>query len=167
MRSNTRTNTSIMQPVQSRNLKYAYVATIFLLTLSGFAQMPIFKRYYIADIPGLGWLAQFYTTHFLHYLGAAIILGLAGYLAADRLFSRSKAGTLTPSGIARGALLAGILLSGVLMVAKNSLFALFSPSFVIFLNLTHLGLVMIFLCYASFCAITKRKWIRRGPESME
>ena len=48
-------------------LKYSYVAILSFLTLSGFGQMPIFKRYYIADIPGLGWLAKFYITHYIHY----------------------------------------------------------------------------------------------------
>ncbi len=161
MRNDVQTKTSAMQAGQSRNLKYAYVATLFLLALSGFAQMPIFKRYYIADAPGLGWLAEFYTTHFLHYLGATAILGLAGYFAAARLFSGSKNAALTPSGIARAVLLAGIIASGVLMVVKNSLFSPFSPSFVIFLDLTHLGLVMIFLFFALFCLVTKRRWIRR------
>jgi len=33
-----------------------YLITVIFLVLSGFGQMPIFKRYYIADIPGLGWL---------------------------------------------------------------------------------------------------------------
>ena len=38
-------------------VRYFYLMTVFFLTLTGFGNMPIFKRYYIADIPGLGWLA--------------------------------------------------------------------------------------------------------------
>jgi len=38
----------------SRPLRWIYLTTTFLLVLTGFGQMPIFKRYYIADIPGLG-----------------------------------------------------------------------------------------------------------------
>ena len=41
-----------------RAVRYVYLITVFFLTLSGFGQMPIFKRYYIADIPGFGWLAR-------------------------------------------------------------------------------------------------------------
>jgi len=37
---------SKMHPVS----RYGYTGLLFLLTLTGFAQMPIFKRYYIADI---------------------------------------------------------------------------------------------------------------------
>ena len=36
--------------------RWFYLISVFFLALSGFGQMPIFKRYYIADIPGLGWL---------------------------------------------------------------------------------------------------------------
>ena len=54
--------------VPSRTVRYFYLLTVLLLTLTGFGQMPIFKRYYIADIPGFGWLAQFYVTHYIHYL---------------------------------------------------------------------------------------------------
>jgi len=49
-------------------IRYLYLITLFFLVLTGFGQMPVFKRYYIADIPGLGWLAQFFVTHYMHYL---------------------------------------------------------------------------------------------------
>ena len=65
---------------QGNTLKYSYLITLLFLTLTGFGQMPIFKRYYIADIPGLGWLAKFYITHFIHYLGAILILALLAYI---------------------------------------------------------------------------------------
>jgi hypothetical protein len=143
-----------------RTLKYVYIATLFLLALSGFAQMPIFKRYYIADIPGLGWLDQFYTTHFLHYLGAAVILGLAAHALAGFFLTGRKRFAISASGLARGALLAGIFISGIFLVVKNSLFAPFSPSVIIFMDLFHLGLVMLFFLYALFCLIAKKGWIR-------
>lgn len=60
---------------------YAYGISVLLLALTGFGQMPVFKRYYIADIPGLGWLARFYITHAIHYITAAIFLGIIGYRA--------------------------------------------------------------------------------------
>ena len=60
-------------------VRYTYIITVLFLVLSGFGQMPIFKRYYIADIPGLGWLAQFDVTHYIHYLFAIILIGLTSY----------------------------------------------------------------------------------------
>jgi hypothetical protein len=67
----------------NRTVGYVYLITVFFLTLTGFGQMPIFKRYYIADIPGFGWLAQFYVTHYIHYLGAILILALVTYMIID------------------------------------------------------------------------------------
>ena len=32
----------------NRIIRYVYLITIFFLTITGFGQMPIFKRYYIA-----------------------------------------------------------------------------------------------------------------------
>ena len=80
-------------PVRYRISGWIFSGVMFFLVLTGFGQMPIFKRYYIADIPGLGWLAQFYVTHYLHYLGGAIILLLTGYWAVS---SPSTTGRFQP-----------------------------------------------------------------------
>ena len=75
--------------------RWLYLITIFFLTLSGFGQMPIFKRYYIADIPGLGWLAQFFVTHYIHYLGAILFLAFAAYMIIDYLVLKRKSRQMT------------------------------------------------------------------------
>src|SRR5210317_50495 len=97
--------------VHDRTVRYVYLITVFLLTLTGFGQMPIFKRYYIADIPGLGWLAQFFVTHYIHYLSAILFLAFAAYLVLDYLVLKHKTRRMTATGYLRGALLAGILAS--------------------------------------------------------
>ena len=141
-----------------RAARYVYLITVFFLTLSGFGQMPIFKRYYIADIPGFGWLAQFFVTHYIHYLGAILILALATYMIIDYLILQKKHLRLTASGYVRGAILAGILVSGLLLVIRNLSGSRFAPEFIIFLDLAHLGLVMTFLMVAGYCLIFKKQW---------
>ena len=143
----------------NRGFRYAYLTTVFFLTLTGFGQMPIFKRYYIADIPGLGWLAQFYVTHYIHYLGAILFLALVSYLVIDHLILQKKHFRLTASGYVRGAILAGILISGLLLVIRNLEGSRFAPGFIIFLDLAHLGLVMTFLMAALYCLVRKRRWV--------
>ena len=142
----------------NRIVRYVYLITVFFLTLTGFGQMPIFKRYYIADIPGLGWLAQFYVTHYIHYLAAILILALVAYMIIDYLILQKKHFRLTASGYVRGAILAGILLSGILLVIRNLAGSQFGPRFIIFLDLAHLGLVMTFLMATGYCLIFKKKW---------
>ena len=120
--------------------------------------MPIFKRYYIADIPGLGWLAEFFVTHYIHYLGAIVLLALIAYLAADYLILKRNSRRLTASGYIRLVLLAGILVSGGLLVIRNLTGTHFSPGLVIFLDITHLGLVMVLLFVGLYCLIRKKHW---------
>ena len=143
----------------NRAVRYVYLITVLFLTLSGFGQMPIFKRYYIADIPGFGWLAQFYVTHYIHYLGAILILALVTYMIIDYLILQKKSIRLTASGYARGAILAGILVSGIFLVFRNLEGSRFVAEFIIFLDIAHLGLVMTFLIAAGYCLVRKRRWV--------
>jgi len=144
--------------VISRPLRWLYLTTTFFLMLTGFGQMPIFKRYYIADIPGLGWLAEFFVTHYIHYLGAIVLLALVTYIMTDYFILKRKARRMTASGYIRVALLTGILISGGLLVVRNLTGTNFSPEFIIFLDVTHLGLVMLFLFASLYCLIRKKHW---------
>jgi len=144
--------------VISRPLRWLYLTTTFFLVLSGCGQMPIFKRYYIADIPGLGWLAEFFVTHYIHYLGAIVLLALAAYIAADYLILTRNSKRMTATGYIRFALLTGILGTGGLLVVRNLTGTNFSHEFIIFLDVTHLGLVMVFLFVSLYCLVRKKHW---------
>jgi hypothetical protein len=138
--------------------RWFYLLTILFLSLSGFGQMPIFKRYYIADIPGLGWLAEFFITHYIHYLAAILFLAFTAYMIIDYLLSQRKTRRMTVSGYVRSALLAGILASGVFLVVRNLAGSNLSADFIIFLDLCHLGLVMAFLFVSLYCFVCKKQW---------
>ena len=142
----------------SRPVRWLYLTTTFFLVLTGFGQMPIFKRYYVADIPGLGWLAEFFVTHFIHYLGAIVLLALTAYMVMDHLILKRNSRRLKASGFVRMAVLAGILVSGALLVMRNLTGSNFAPGFIIFMDLTHLGLVMLFLLVSLYCLISKKQW---------
>ena len=142
----------------SRPMRWLYLTTTFLLVLTGFGQMPIFKRYYVADIPGLGWLAKFFVTHYMHYLGAIVLLALAAYILTDHLILKRRSRRLTISGYVRLAVLSGILISGGLLVIRNLTGATFTPGFIIFADLTHLGSVMVFLFVSLYCLVLKKHW---------
>ena len=47
-----------------------------LLLFSGLGQMPMYKRYFISSIPGLGWSSNYEATLVMHYI-AAFIFGAA------------------------------------------------------------------------------------------
>ena len=143
---------------RKNNVRYLYLLTVFFITLSGFGQMPIFKRYYIADIPGLGWLARFYVTHYIHYICAALLIGFSAYIITGYIMSGRKKSNLTVTGYLRGALIIGLITSGSLLVIRNFEGYIFSHNLIIFLDLSHLALVMLFLFASLYCLIFKKKW---------
>ncbi|MFZ5651877.1 MAG: formate dehydrogenase subunit gamma [Bacillota bacterium] len=49
------------------------------LVFSGFGQMPIYKRYLIADLPGMGWAADYSVTILIHYVAAMFFLMAVAY----------------------------------------------------------------------------------------
>ncbi|MCA1787289.1 MAG: hypothetical protein LC657_15050 [Desulfobacteraceae bacterium] len=152
---------------KSRRTVYGLI--LFFIALSGFAQMPIFKRYYIADIPGLGWLAQFYVTHVIHYGMAALLLGLGMYVAVDYVLTRrssssksrliTRATRLTPSAQVKIVSLAGLILTGCFMVVKNLPEVYFPHGLVIGLDLLHLLFCMVLLGATAYTWIRRRTWI--------
>lgn len=145
-------------PVTDSVVRFIYLFNIFFLALTGFGQMPIYKRYYMSDIPGFSWLANFMTTRYVHYLAAVLLLTLLAYIVLDFLVLKRKYRKITATGYVRIALLSGIVLTGILFVIKNFPLYLFSPNVIIFLNLCHLGFVMAFLVVSLYCALFKKKW---------
>lgn len=146
-------------PLAPRWVRYTFLASLFLSALSGFAQMPIFKRYYIADIPGLGWLAQFYTTYRLHYISAVVFIAIVFYLVMNYVLLYRRSAAISAFGYARGALLALILATGVVLVFRNMPGYRFDPVVVVALDFSHLGLVMLFLMTTLAAKIMKRPWV--------
>jgi hypothetical protein len=87
-----------------------------------------------------------------------VLLALLSYFLFDYLFLRRRIIRLTSTGLIRIALLIGIVVTGVMFVVKNFPVHVFSPEFVIFLDLCHLGFVMAFLFVNLYCLIFKKKW---------
>jgi hypothetical protein len=138
-----------------------YVSLFSAMAVTGLAQMPIFKRYYVADIPGLGWLAEFYFTHRLHYIGAVLFLMLVSYVLTTFLLSTRKHYRLTLSAYVRIFLLAGIVITGAFRVLKNLPDVVFSPTFTLVIDTSHLGFMMIYLLTALLCVASRSCWFAR------
>ena len=141
-------------------IKPVYILIFLLMGLTGFGQMPIFKRYYIADIPGLAWLDQYYVTHTIHYLGAIALLALMAYGLVIYGAMLRKQYRLTVLAWIRVVLLAGIVGTGIFRVLKNLPDVVFSPGFTMFIDIAHLGFMMFYLVMALVSIITKQKWLK-------
>lgn len=145
---------------EQRYIRSAYIFIIFMMCLTGFAQMPIFKRYYIADIPGLGWLAEFYLTHYIHYIGAILLFVIFAYCAAGYFLAGRHSFSLTRSAYIRILLLAAITITGIFRVLKNLPDIVFSPNFTMFIDISHLVFMMMFLIAGAVFLIMKTGWLR-------
>jgi hypothetical protein len=140
-------------------IKPVYILIFILMGLTGFAQMPIFKRYYIADIPGLAWLDQYYVTHTIHYLGAIALLALIAYGLVIYSALLRRQFRLTLLGWIRVVMLAGIVGTGIFRVLKNLPDVVFSPGFTMFIDIAHLGFMMAYLVVAGVALVAKKRWL--------
>lgn len=138
--------------------RYLYFITLFMLYITGFAQLPIFKRYYVSDVPGLGWMADFYITHYMHYLFASLFLGIAAYMITLYFMKDRESKAITASGYFRVVVLGGLVITGLMLVLRNFTGVWFSPNMIIGLDLTHIALVMFLLFGSLFGLIFKWEW---------
>ena len=118
------------------------------LALTGMGQMPIFSRYYIADIPGLGWLGDYETTAALHLALAAVLLFVLGMFVAGWLGKGAGRPQLTAAGWQRVVLYGALAVTGLVRVLQNGALPLVEPLAVRYLDWTHLGLAMGLLVFA-------------------
>ena len=146
---------------ERKGLKRLYIMIFIVMAFTGFGQMPIFKRYYISDIPGMGWAAKFYLTHYIHYLGAIFLLALIAYAVATYFLADKKKFRLTGAAYVRIVLLGAIVVTGIFRVLKNLPDVVFSPGFTLFIDISHLGFMMFYLMAALVFLITGSGWIIR------
>ncbi len=124
--------------MNNRALTLVFRFVVIALLFTGFAQMPIFARYYLADVPGFAWTADYYLNHVLHYALAIVLLVFLGWRLPLVLRRPWPA-----SGIMLGLCWAGVVLTGVIRVMKNQPDAFFSPNLVMWVDWAHLGLVIL------------------------
>jgi hypothetical protein len=140
--------------------KILYGITLFFITLTGFAQMPIFARYHISDILGFGWLAQFYVTHVIHYIFAVVFIAFCIYVVLDLFLNKKGLAGITASGLVKALIILGLLVSGCFMVFKNLPGVYFSHVTIYILDLSHIILCMALLMASAYTLIKKKAWIR-------
>ena len=146
------------KPARGIFLSVLYVLTLLTMALTGFGQMPIYKRYYLADIPGMTWLADFYITRYIHYIGAMVLLALITYAVLNYLLLNRNNRRLTGYGYASIFLMAGIIITGIFFTVKNLSGFFFSPGFVHVINLGHMGFAVLFLAMSIYALVFRKKW---------
>ncbi|ADG82484.1 formate dehydrogenase subunit gamma [Thermincola potens] len=81
-------NKVLRQCLANRIIHWSVAVSTFILLFTGFGQMPLYKRYKIADIPGLGWSADFSITLYWHYIAAIILIFAVTYHVFKAIFMK-------------------------------------------------------------------------------
>lgn len=141
-------------------LRWTYRISAAVAIFTGFGNMPLFGRYYVADIPGLGWSGDFMLNVQVHYIAGAVLLAVGGYAVAAYGSRRATGLRLTVSGTLRALFLFLALLSGGVMAVKNlPLVAVDFPLLPV-LNFFHLFMAVLFILFSAGCLIFRRRWTK-------
>ncbi len=141
-------------------IKWIYALAALMALFTGFGNMPLYGRYYLADLPGLMWAGDFIINVLVHYVFGAVLLALAVYFLALYLLIRGRGWRLSKSGIAQAVALVLVLSSGLIMGVKNFSGVIFDLPLLITMNFYHLGAAMLFAVVAFGGLLTRKPWFR-------
>ncbi len=140
-----------------------YRLTLATAAFTGFGNMPLWGRYYVSDIPGLGWSRDFIVNVNIHILAGSLLLGIGVYLLTGRLVMGDRRfATLTLSGGIKGLLMASTLATGILMVVKNLPGIHFSLTSLLIFNFAHMAAAVLFMLAALVALMFRQPWTRPG-----
>ena len=141
-------------------MKWIYLIALMVSIFTGFGNMPLYGRFFVSDIPGFGWSADFFILLYVHYLSGAALLMVSTYFVI--LYSRrsSKIARLSITGIARVTVLCLVLITGIMSAIKNLPSVNLSMVGLMVVAFTHLGAAMIFILLSISFRIFKRPWLR-------
>lgn len=141
-------------------LKRLYPVALAIALFTGFGNMPIYKRYYISAIPGMGWAGNFYINLNVHYISGIILLGLAGYFSLIHLKTGTSKDRLTITGVLRAVFIGLSLLTGILLAMRNLSEINFGFGVQMVVVFIHLGISMILLVLSIGCGVVRSPWRR-------
>ncbi len=142
-------------------LKSLYGLATVAALFTGFGNMPLWGRYYVSDVPGLGWSGNFIVNVNVHILAGSLLLGIGVFaLTKALMMGKARFGKLTLSGRIRGFLLALALITGILMVVKNFPGMHFSMATLMVFNFTHMGASVLFMLTVLVALIFRQPWRR-------
>ncbi|WP_319543309.1 4Fe-4S ferredoxin [uncultured Pseudodesulfovibrio sp.] len=125
-----------------------WISRLFIFAMTGLAftgvlQMPLAKRYYLTDVPGMAWTGDLFLVHKLHYMLAALLLFVVALAVMNWLLEWKDKLILTRLGLVRNIILSGLLVSGLLRVYRNMPGITLDPLAIVTIEWVHLGLAVV------------------------
>ena len=139
---------------------YLYLASVVMLAFTGFGQMPLYKRYYICGHPRNGMVCGFLhhpsgSLHFFrHSLRHRVLCRVQS--RADR---GKKALPLPPPDMSGRSSIAGLMVSGLLLVTYNFAGVSLPMWAAATLLFTHMGFAMALIVAGLIVIIRKKPWV--------
>jgi hypothetical protein len=140
-----------------RAARWLYALALGLAGFTGMAQMPIMKRYYIADLPGMAWSADYFVTSALHYYAAALLLALMAWRLGLMIRERSLAWSWGPRSAWGWTLLGLLAVTGLAKAARNA-GVFISPFMMVALDFAHLGAAMALMFTGVGMLLRRKTW---------
>ncbi len=150
-------------PIERAWLKWLYGLAAIAAIFTGFGNMPLYGRYYVADVPFLAWSGDFITNVKVHIVAGALLLTLAIYFLIVYLLMRSRGVQLTKTGFVQLLVLWLVLLSGVAMAIKNLPGVVFDLPVLMTMNFLHMGSAMLFVLVSLAGLVFGGQWFHRVP----
>ena len=139
-------------------LTWLYGIILALAAFTGFGNMPLYRRYYIADLPGFAWAGDFFANLYVHYYAGAALVALSTYLCIQYMTVLRRNQRLTRSGLVRVLTLATTLFSGFILVLKNLPDTMIPFPWVAVLTLGHMAFAVLALASFFFCTLMRWRW---------
>jgi heme A synthase len=140
-------------------LKWAFPAALGISIFTGFGNMPLWGRYFVSDIPGLGWSADFFINIYVHYLSGGVLLALSTYYIIHYNQRRSRDARLSRAGVLRVVAFGMVLVSGALSALKNLPAINLPLAGLMAVVFFHLGAVMVYILISLACRILRKPWM--------
>ncbi|MGI6420592.1 MAG: formate dehydrogenase subunit gamma [Syntrophomonadaceae bacterium] len=103
---------------QVRFVHWVTALSIFILFFTGFGQMPVYKRYFVDQLPGLGWSSNYLITLNIHYYAAMALIFTSVYYLLY-LFLTKETDVLPRKGDFKESLLIFLSMAGLAQEPEN------------------------------------------------
>lgn len=103
---------------QIRFVHWVTALSIFILFFTGFGQMPVYKRYFVDQMPGLAWSSDYLITLNIHYYAAMVLIFISVYYLLY-LFLTKERDVLPRKGDFKESLLIFLSLLGLAQEPEN------------------------------------------------
>ncbi len=151
-----------MKPSRSsRGLNWLFAAALLVALFTGFGNMPLYGRYYIADIPGFQWSGNFIANLKVHLVTGALLATLAAYSLVGSVRRKYKWSDFSASQKLLRISVVLVLVSGLLAGLKN--FAFLTPGLALNMTLTffHLGTAVLVAVVGIMTLVIGKKKVAR------